>query len=146
MYLPAAVQWRLPSAVYKGVCQPQSNGARGARFTNALRDFFPEQSARDRKNLRKSRSRLARIAAGMGVSPKQRKNCLSPARRLPRPKKPVAETLATKEARRKRSPWRRTRNKRSPRRGVPQRKNKIFCYFMPIALCAACFVKRFEIL
>lgn len=104
MYLPAAVQWRLPSAVYKGVCRPQSNGARGARFTNALRDFPPRAICPRQKKFAQVPLEACAHCSRYGCQPEiEKKLCL---RR--------AETHAAEEARSGDS-----RNERSPQEKKP---------------------------
>ena len=109
MYLPAAVQWRARSAVYK-----------------CIAGFFPRAICPRQKEFAQVPLEACAHCSRYGCQPEiEKKLCL---RR--------AETHAAEEARSGDS-----RNERSPQQKksvaqVPQRKNKIFCYFMPIALCA----------
>lgn len=99
MYLSAAVQCRLPSAVYKGVCRPQSNGARGARFTNALRDFFLSNLPETEK-ICASPARGLRALQPVWVSARNREKIVFAPRgdsrneRSPQEKKPVAKEVS----------------------------------------------------
>lgn len=66
---------------------------------NALRDFFPEQSARDRKNLRKSRSEACAHCSRYGCQPEiEKKLCLR------RAETPAAEEARSGDSRNERSP------------------------------------------
>ena len=98
MYLPAAVQWRLPSAVYKGVCQPQSNAARCEVYITHC-GIFPPSNLPETEKFAQVPLEACAHCSRYGRQPEiEKKLCLR------RAETPAAEEASSGDSRNERSP------------------------------------------